>query len=201
MDFLFYTDSIGIIAFTIAGFLFGYHKKLDILGILILSSLTALGGGITRDIILNKAPDSFVNSYNFSLVLIIFIIILIFKLYKLDLNNKKLFLIFDSIGLVSFAIGGGLTAISADFNIFGIIWLAFITAVGGGVLRDLFINYTPLILKEGFYGSVTIIAGIILYLINKFYIINIYSIILIFSCLLTLRLVAYFKNWNLTKLK
>lgn len=108
-----------------------------------------------------------------------------------------LFIISDSIGLVSFSISGALIALEYSFNLTGVIILAFTTAVGGGILRDVIINEVPFVLKTGFYGSVSIIIAISLYLLNFFHINNYSTMTLLFLGALSLRLVAYHFKWSI----
>lgn len=155
-------DIIGIISFALSGFLIAVHYKLDILGIFISSFLTALGGGIIRDTIANKTPYVFDANLPIMLVIGTLVFSLVFKLHKItNFEGKMAFVISDAIGLSSFAITGSLIAIESDFNFLGVLMLAFLTAVGGGTLRDILINKVPSILVSEFYGTVAIIVGVI----------------------------------------
>lgn len=194
-------DIIGIISFSLSGFLISIHNKLDILGIFIASFLTALGGGIIRDVLANKTPYIFTDTLPVLLVISTVIISLLFKLHKIDnLESKTIFIISDAIGLVSFAITGSLIALQNDFNFLGVLTLAFITAVGGGTIRDILINKIPSILISEFYASVAIIVGLLMYLLKILQINNLISITLVFIFALTLRLIAYYRKWQLPKL-
>ncbi len=81
-DFFIFADIIGIIAFSISGFLIAIKNDLDILGIVIASGLTALGGGIIRDAILSSTPFAFTSLYPALTLLGTILIAYIFKLYK-----------------------------------------------------------------------------------------------------------------------
>ncbi len=192
------TETIGIISFAFSGFLIGVREKCDILGVTILAVLTALGGGIIRDILVNEIPYSITNLMPVSIVLCVVVIGLICKLYKKsNLDEKKFFIVTDSIGLVSFSITGALVGLKSDINVFGIILLAFFTAVGGGIIRDIMINQVSFILKKQFYGTVPILIGVLLYDLNLFNLINPYTLALVFITGLFIRLYVYFKNINL----
>lgn len=200
-EYFFYADIIGIIAFSISGFLVAIKNNLDILGIVISSSLTALGGGIIRDAILSKAPFAFTSIYPVVTLSIVIATIFIFKIYKKDsIERKLIFVISDTIGLVAFSITGALLAIGAEFNFFGIIILSFITAVGGGVTRDIMINQVPAVLVSDFYGSIAIIVAIFLAILNSLHLLNEYSIVSIAIFSILLRLLAYQKKWHLPRL-
>ncbi len=194
-------DFIGIISFALSGFLIAVHYKLDILGVSISAFLTALGGGMIRDVIANKTPYVFTDTLPVILVTATIFISLILKLHKIDdLEGRTAFIVSDAIGLVSFAITGSLIAIENKFNFLGVLILAFITAVGGGTIRDILINRIPSILVSEFYATVAIIIGLITYTLQLFDLINIINLTIVFAFGVSLRLLAYFRNWNLPTL-
>ncbi len=194
-------DIIGIVSFALSGFLIAVHFKLDILGIFISSFLTALGGGVIRDVIANKTPFIFNNNLPIILVFTTLLLAFIFNLHKkTDLEGKTWFIISDAVGLVSFAITGALVGLNVNFNFLGVLMLAFITAVGGGTIRDILINKVPSILVSEFYGTVAIIVGLFTYFLNLFKEVNILNLTILFIFGVTLRLLAYYKKWHLPKL-
>lgn len=194
-------DIIGIISFALSGFLIAVHYKLDILGIFISSFLTALGGGMIRDVIANKTPYVLTDNLPIILVAVTLFISLTLRLHKkTDIEGKTTFIISDAIGLVSFAITGALIGIEANYNFLGVLMLAFLTAVGGGTIRDILINKVPSILVSEFYGTVAIIVGLITYFLDLFHETNIINLTILFIFGVTLRLLAYYKNWHLPTL-
>ncbi|MDF1879942.1 TRIC cation channel family protein [Sulfurimonas sp. MAG313] len=202
MDLFFIADVIGIIAFAFSGYIVAIRNELDLLGILISSFLTALGGGIVRDVILNTTPFTFREYYPASTVLAVLAFAFIFKLYKKeDVERKLFFVISDTIGLVAFSITGALLALEAEFNIFGVIILSFLTAVGGGLTRDILINKVPAVLVTDFYGSISLVVAILLFWCDYLDFLNEISILIISALAITLRLLAYFKGWRLPKIQ
>ncbi|WP_310441850.1 TRIC cation channel family protein [Sulfurimonas sp.] len=200
-EYFIFADIIGIVAFSISGFLIAIKNNLDILGILIASALTALGGGIIRDAILNSAPFAFTSLYPALTLIATILIAYVFKLYKeSSIERKWMFVVSDTIGLVAFSITGALLAINAEYNFFGIVILSFITAVGGGVARDIMINEVPTVLISDFYGSIAVIVALIFGLLELFDYINEFTIITTALFSIALRLVAYKKAWHLPKL-
>lgn len=194
-------DIIGVICFALSGFLIAVHYKLDILGVFISAFLTALGGGMIRDVLADRTPYVFTDTIPVSLVIATVIISLILKLHKIDdLEGKTAFIISDAIGLVSFAITGSLIAIENNFNFLGVLILAFITAVGGGTIRDVLINRVPAVLVSEFYATVAIIVGLISYALHLFNLQSIPALIAVFIFGVALRLLAYYKNWHLPTL-
>nr|WP_321266442.1 TRIC cation channel family protein [uncultured Sulfurimonas sp.] len=200
-EFFIYADIIGIIAFSISGFLIAIKNSLDILGILIASALTALGGGIIRDAILSSTPFAFTSIYPALTLLCTILFAYLFKLYKKpSLERKWMFVISDTIGLVAFSITGALLAIHADLNFFGVVILSFITAVGGGVTRDVMINQVPTVLISDFYGSIAVIVALLLAALELFNALNEVSISVVAILSIILRLIAFKREWHLPKL-
>ena len=191
-------EYIGIIAFSMSGFFVGVRNKLDLLGILIATFLTALGGGILRDIAVDKIPFTFSHDYPALIVITVLLLLILFKFHKKNsIENKALFILSDSIGLISFSISGALIAIEYNFNLTGVISMAFLTAVGGGIARDVIINEVPFVLKTGFYGIIAIFIGFILYILNLNNLVSITAISVLFLLALSLRIIAYYKNWSI----
>lgn len=191
-------EYIGIIAFSMSGFFVGTKNKLDLLGVLVATFLTALGGGIMRDVIVDRTPFTFVHTYPAAIVLAVLVILILFRFHKRNtLENKPLFILSDSIGLVSFSISGALIALEVNFNLAGVIAITFITAVGGGIARDVTINEVPFVLKTGFYGTVAIFIALCIALLHTFAMLNFTTTATLFLLALALRLIAYYKKWSI----
>lgn len=196
-----FADILGIIAFALSGFLVGVRSNLDLLGIIISASLTALGGGVVRDVILDRTPFAFNEYYPAITVLTTIAIAFAFRLYHREqIERQWLFVISDTIGLVAFSITGALLAIDAGFNFFGVIILSFLTAIGGGVLRDILINQVPAVLVSDFYGSIALIVSILLLVFSAVIGLSTLSVAIVAFIAITLRLAAYIKGWHLPTL-
>lgn len=194
-------DIIGIICFALSGFLIAVHYKLDILGVFISSFLTALGGGMIRDALADRTPYVFTTNLPVILVVATVVIALLFKLHKIDdLEGKTTFIISDAIGLVSFSITGSIVAIQNDFNFLGVLILAFLTAVGGGTIRDILINRVPSILVSEFYATVALILASIIFVLEILHLRSLPVITLVFIFGVALRLLAYYRKWHLPTL-
>jgi uncharacterized membrane protein YeiH len=201
MSILDIAEIMGIIAFTLSGFMIAVEVKLDILGIFIASFLTALGGGATRDIIVGRELFAFSNNYASLLVIGVIMIAIYFKMQKLeDIEKHPLFIGADTLGMVSFAISGAMIGLESGFGFFGVILLALITAVGGGVMRDILINKIPLILVSEFYGTVALLVGTLIYLLGVLSWLNAWSIMIVFAVGAGLRFFALYQNWHLPKI-
>lgn len=191
-------EYIGIVAFTISGFFVGVRSRLDLLGVLISVFLTAFGGGIIRDIIVDCTPYTFTHAMPGIVVLGMMVLMLLFRFHKREsIENKPYFIFSDSIGLISFSIAGALLGIESGFNLTGVLAVAFVTAVGGGITRDVIINEVPFVFKTGFYGTVALLMGLILYVLDYFAAVNPYTLIFLFLFGVLLRVVAYYRKWSI----
>ena len=198
--FIYVLDLFGTVAFAITGAFKAIEKKFDIVGILVLATITGVAGGTIRDVILGRIPNSIADPTY--IVATIVSGIIIFFLYSRLKKHWNLFLKFDAIGLGVFTIIGATFA----YNVFGLNFLAILlagilTAAGGGILRDIFVNQVPIVFVKEFYLSASfigiVIFSIILYFTEDIYYATIVGIILTTS----LRLIAIKYNWNLPKVK
>jgi len=190
------TEYIGIIAFSISGFFVAIRNKLDLLGILISTFLTALGGGIIRDVSVDRIPFTFTHNYPAGIVLSIMIIMILFRFHKRNsIENRLYFILSDSIGLISFSISGAIIAIEANLNLTGVLVISFVTAVGGGIVRDVIINEVPFIFKTGFYGTVALLMALGIYFLDKLEFHSPLFILLLFVIGVMLRVIAYYRKW------
>ena len=133
------------------------------------------------------------------IVLLTIIVSYIFKFHNnTKLTNNPVFILSDSIGLSIFAYTGAMVGLEYELNLGGIVFLSFLTAVGGGILRDIIMNQVPFVLTNDFYGTVAIIIGIVVWAMDY---LNIstspYTITIIITLGTLLRLIAIKNKWKL----
>lgn len=197
--FIYVLDLFGTMAFAVTGAFKAIEKKFDIVGIIILATITGLAGGTIRDIIIGTVPPNSIADPAYIVITVAtgFVIFLLFSRLK---KHWNLFLKFDAIGLGVFTIIGATFA----YNIFGLNFLAIafagiVTAIGGGILRDVFVQDTPIIFVKELYASASFIGVVVFYFILAFdgslYLATILGIIITTG----LRMVAMKFNWNLPR--
>jgi uncharacterized membrane protein YeiH len=126
------------------------------------------------------------------------VLLILFKFHKREsIENRAFFILSDSIGLVSFSITGAIIALEAGVNLTGVLALAFITAVGGGITRDIIINEVPFVFKTGFYGTVALLVGILMYLLDTLNLVNLYTTTVVFVVAVMIRVIAYYRKWSI----
>ena len=199
--FIYILDLFGTMAFAVTGAFKAIEHKADIVGIIILATITGVAGGTIRDVIFGKElPNSLVDpSY---VIITVISGVILFLLYSRMKKHWNIFLKFDAIGLGVFTVIGATFA----YNLFGMNFLVIIlsgmlTGIGGGILRDIFVNQTPIVFVKELYASASFIGAISFYctlVITG----EIYAATIIGIALTTgLRLIAMKYNWNLPKVK
>ena len=199
--FIYILDLFGTMAFAVTGAFKAIEHKADIVGIIILATITGLAGGTIRDVVFGKTlPNSLIDP-TYVIITVISAIVL-FLLYSKIKKHWNVFLKFDAVGLGVFTVIGATFA----YNLFGMNFLIIVlsgmlTAIGGGILRDVFVNQTPIVFVKELYASASFIGAITFYftllITNEVYAATILGIILTTG----LRLVAMKYNWNLPKVK
>lgn len=202
-------EYIGTIAFAISGALIAIENKMDILGVVILGSTTAVGGGLFRDIIIGRdMPSMFANP---SYVIVAAVTTLIVFLVMYFLKNTKVieskiykigFNITDSLGLGVFVVIGATQTMEAGVtNHFMIIFCSVLTAVGGGMLRDIMAAHIPAIFRKHIYCVAAIIGAVLYYCIilnsHMYPLASILSIVVV----VVIRYLAFHFQLNLPKVK
>ena len=199
--FVYILDLFGTMAFAVTGAFKAIEHKADIVGIIILATITGLAGGTIRDVVFGKTlPNSLIDP-TYVIITVISAIVL-FLLYSKMKKHWNVFLKFDAVGLGVFTVIGATFA----YNLFGMNFLIIVlsgmlTAIGGGILRDVFVNQTPIVFVKELYASASFIGAVILYftllITNEVYAATIIGIALTTG----LRLVAMKYNWNLPKVR
>ena len=199
--FIYILDLFGTMAFAVTGAFKAIEHKSDIVGIIILATITGVAGGTIRDIVLGEFPTNSISDPAYVIITVATGVV-IFFLYSHLKKHWNVFLKFDAIGLGVFTIIGATFA----FNIFGLNYLAMVlagvlTAIGGGILRDVFVNQVPIVFIKELYASASFVGVTIFYLLLlagiELYAATIAGIIITTG----LRLVAMKYNWNLPKVK
>ena len=206
MDIIWYMfDMIGTIAFAVSGALVGVARKMDIFGRAVLALATAIGGGIVRDVLLGYfPPNSLRNVVYVTVVLAVTVIVFLiynsrYRKHAMGPRSRASYLLADALGLASFTVTGA----SAGFKLYPelpifIVLLGTITAVGGGIIRDMLAQRIPSVLKEDVYALPSIIGGIVYYLMvtSSWESAAVYGA---FTVVLVIRLLAIKYNWSLPK--
>jgi uncharacterized membrane protein YeiH len=160
-------DITGTFIFAIEGALAAIQANLDLLGVLILAFSTALGGGIIRDLLIGAAPPNALRDWRYT-TLALAGGALTFLCYRLVVVIPHIMLLtLDAVGLAIFAVAG--TEKSLDLGISPMIatFMGAITAVGGGMMRDVLLTHVPAVLRTDIYATAALFGSIILVVLRR----------------------------------
>ena len=203
---LFVLETVGTIAFASSGAMIAIERNLDLLGIIVLGVITAVGGGMIRDLTIGNIPPALFRNpiYVWMALITVLILFTVIRFHPFILsgafrnNNEKIMNIFDAIGLGAFTVVGIDTAVNAGYGEYHFLaaFLGVVTGVGGGILRDIMANQTPFILKKHVYACASIIGAICYILIMDKVSYNL-SMIICSLIVVLIRLLATKYRWNL----
>jgi len=165
MDVIYAIDILGTFAFAISGALVALDQDLDLFGVLIIGFVTAVGGGMLRDILIDAHPINWMGDLNYLYTIFIGVFItLLFKSKILPLS-KALF-IFDTVGISVFTLLGLKKGLAFELHPLIALIMGMISAVFGGVLRDVLTNKVPLIFQKEIYASACLAGGVVFLLLR-----------------------------------
>ena len=189
-------DLLGTFVFALSGAVAGRQKQLDIFGIFTIAFSAACGGGIIRDLCIGAIPPAGLTNWLY-LLIVLSATILAIGFYQLVNILKEPVLVFDALGLSVFAVTGARKAIAFGLNYEAAVLLGIVTAVGGGVVRDVLLNRIPVILTREIYASAALIGATIVvggdYLHYPKEIVAVVAIVFCFG----LRFLSLHFHWNL----
>lgn len=199
------TELVGTLAFAASGALTAMKKKMDLLGILVLGLITAVGGGILRDVILGITPPLAFRDPLCAIVAVATALLLCIPWVRRRLmRNHRLFdislLVMDSIGLGVFTVMGIWNTLdfSPDRSTFLLVFVGVLTGVGGGVLRDVLAGNTPYILVKHIYACASLAGAICCALLWR--VMPSFAAMLIsIAVVLLIRLLSAHYHWNLPR--
>lgn len=203
---MFFLEILGTVAFSVSGAIEAMKKGLDMLGVLVLGLVTAVGGGVLRDIIIGEFPPiAFQNPRNALLALgaafAAFMIGAIIVKKKPNAHSvvwNQVLLVSDAVGLGAFTVLGirCVQEQSGYENIALLLFVGVITGVGGGLMRDIFLGNVPYIFRKHVYATASIAGAITYLLLERTGYMDLAAIISLLLVLI-LRLLAAHFEWNL----
>lgn len=200
MNFIYVIDLIGTFVFAISGMLTAGKQKLDLFGAAVIAFVTAVGGGTLRDMMIGSQPVGWLVDTNYLLVIGITIPISFFFRQYIQRLRRTMFL-FDSIGIGLFTILGVEKTLEFGLSPAVAVIMGIVSAVFGGVVRDVLCGIVPLIFRSQIYATACFL-GASLYLILREFNIN-YDLTMSITILfiITLRILAVKKDWSLPQMR
>ena len=200
MEFIYFLDILGTFAFAVSGALVASDKKFDLFGVVIIAFVTAVGGGMLRDLLIDAHPINWIGDLNYMYTIFLAVIFTFLFKSKIAHLSKTMFL-FDTVGLSVFTLLGLEKGLSFNLNPIIALIMGMISAVFGGVLRDVLTNKIPLIFEKEIYASACLIGGISYLLLTYFNMTE--NVIFVFSAsiIVIIRVIAVKFKLQLPKIK
>lgn len=187
---------IGLVAFAISGAIVAMREDFDILGVQVLGFTTAFGGGTIRNLLIGIPIENLWAQGNlFIIVFIVNIIIFILPRHWLYYWDKW-GILFDAMGLASFAIQGALMAVEIGAPLSAVLVAATLTGSGGGMVRDVFAGRKPMIFREDIYALWATLAGL---MIGLGFIQGPWTTGILFVSVVILRMLSVYLKWHLPR--
>ncbi len=171
-------EMAGTVAFAASGAMVGVERNMDIFGVSVLGVVTAVGGGMIRDIVLGIIPPNVFTNPVYALVATITSCVVFLVFYwkrqllegHMRLTYDRVMLVMDSIGLGIFTVVGVNTGIRSGYmdNVFLLVFLGTITGVGGGLMRDMMAGVPPYIFVKHIYACASIVGAVVCVYMNRF---------------------------------
>ena len=209
MDELIYAlEIIGAAAFAVSGAMAALEREADIFGVIFLAVVTALGGGVIRDLLLGVTPPKMFVSYVYLAVAAVAALVVFADAYirrekyrkhrdKLDSINNM----FDAVGLAVFTVSGMNTAMQQSDNVLLILVLGMSTGVGGGMLRDMMIHKMPKVLRKRVYAVASLLGGGVYYGLFALGVHETIAAVSGMAVIIALRVLATVYKWNLPAIR
>ncbi len=198
MNIIYILDLIGTAAFAASGAWVGVRKHMDLFGVLVLGTVTAVGGGTLRDLLLGDIPPFSLKDEVYIYIAIVVSVVVFANRKRFEFFEKPL-LYFDAIGLGTFVVIGTTKAIDFQLGALGAVLMGVMTGTAGGVMRDLLANQVPLILRREIYASACVAGGTLLVILEETGVAPAAAALLSAGTVILVRLLAIHYDWSLPK--
>lgn len=185
----------GVAVFAVSGALAAGRKSLDLLGVLVIATVTALGGGTLRDVLLARHPVFWIAEPGYLYVTLAAACLTLIYTRHFRPPDRSLAYA-DALGLALFTISGAQIAEAMNLHGGVVVLMGTITGVVGGVIRDILTAEIPLILRRGRFYATAAIAGALVYLVLQQVLDRTTASLVGMACIAALRIAAI--HWALS---
>lgn len=211
MDFMMsFLETLGTIAFAVSGAIEAMKKQMDLLGVIVLGMVTAIGGGVIRDIVTGEIPPiAFQNPTQAKVAIVVSIVVFFLAMFltrhdiltNVSWANAVLF-ISDAMCLAAFTILGirFVQERIGNDNFALLLFVGVITGVGGGLLRDIFAGNVPYIFRKHIYATASIFGALMYLWLDKI-LSELWAVFFSMVCIIVVRILASHFKWNLPRVE
>lgn len=196
MTILHLIELLGVAVFAVSGALAAGRRSLDLLGVVVIATVTATGGGTLRDLLLDRSPVFWIADTTYIYAsLAAALLTVVYARFRHP--PERFILIADALGLALFSISGAQIAENAGYGGIVVVIMGTLTGAAGGMLRDVLCAEVPLILRRSRIYATAAIIGIIVYLALQAFLDRTLAALLGMACIASLRLAAIIWDWTL----
>jgi uncharacterized membrane protein YeiH len=188
-------DWVGTFVFALTGGLLGVQKRFDLFGVLFLAFVTAVAGGILRDLLIGAVPPVAISDVDYFVIAIVGGL-LTFYCYGIVRSLQRSILLLDAVGLALFAVVGTQKAILFGIHPVMAALLGMLSGIGGGMARDVLAGEVPFVLRADLYALAALAAGAIVSIGHAFGVPPLYPMLLGAVACMFLRLMAIYRGWR-----
>lgn len=199
IEILYLLDIIGTFVFAISGFIAAGERRMDPFGAAVIAFVTAVGGGTIRDLLIGSLPVGWMLNPVYMYVILAAIVVTLF-LKKYIVRLSRTMFLFDSIGIGLFTILGLQKTLDAGLSAPVAIMMGTVSAVFGGVIRDIFSNRVPLIFRNEIYATACLSGGLFFVLLIRLEVEELIATFMAMSFVTLLRILAVRFGWHLPTL-
>ena len=196
MEILTILDAIGVVAFAISGAYTAMQVKMDLLGVYLLATITAVGGGVLRDTIMDRGIPAFF--YNYPTIFLVFLSASFVILIRKKFRWHFLITLADTLGLAVFTVASGMTALQQQYNFPAFLFVCVATGVGGGVIRDMLCRRIPVIFTQDIYAMASVAGAVCFWFLYQ-WLIPVAAIYISLAVVILVRLLSIYFHWSLPK--
>ena len=193
-DLLLVLDIVGIAVFAVSGALAAVDKKLDLFGVLFVAVVTAIGGGFMRDALLGATPVAALTDWRY-LLTPSFVGFIVFFVHPSVARWSRLFLLVDAAGLGLFAVAGTRKGIEFGVGPVGAMAVGIVTAIGGGIIRDVLVREIPAVLHREIYATAALVATALVVIGDRMDLDDVAVAVVAIGATFAIRVVSRWRNW------
>jgi len=193
-------DIFATFVFAVSGGFRAVKHELDLLGVLVLSTATGVGGGVIRDVILGTTPPMAFRDENYLLVCIA-AGLMVFVVAPWIARRWDMVMIADALGLGLFSAIGAEKAMSMGLGPIGVMFSGAITATGGGIIRDVLVREIPDVIRTDFYATAAIAGGAVFYVSAGCGLVHLQAFVVSVLFTIVLRFVAMKLKFSLPRVR
>ena len=188
-------DWVGTLAFALSGGLLGVKKRFDLFGVLFLSFVVSVVGGLIRDVLIGAVPPVAITDVHYFAIAMIAGLITFYWYPRVAWLQRQILLL-DAVGLGLFAVIGAQKAIDHGINLVMAAILGMLTGIGGGMTRDVLAGDIPFVLRGDLYALAALAGAAIVSIGTVLGVPPTYPMLLGAAVCIFLRLMAIYRSWR-----